>query len=248
MTGDISRLSCREAGELAPDVALGLLTGEARAAALAHFERCEACRAELASLAVTADEVLLAAPEATPPAGFADAVVSRIESERAAGGGLPPVPAAMATRPLHLRSHRSRRRRVSLVAMAAAAVAVVVAGIVAVTGSGGPSSVSTATAEIRTGRGDVVGEATVSGGDTATVVLDVPDWARLVELWADDAPAGGYWLAVEEDDGTRTLRAMPQAVEHWSVPIHAAARDVAAVSMIDADGRVWCSGRFERST
>ena len=72
------RTSCEHVREVAPDVALGLLTGEDRAEALDHLEGCEACRAEVASLAVTADEVLLASPEADPPPGFADRVLARI--------------------------------------------------------------------------------------------------------------------------------------------------------------------------
>ncbi|HKY65932.1 MAG TPA: zf-HC2 domain-containing protein, partial [Acidimicrobiales bacterium] len=68
------QLRCDDVREVAPDIALGLLTGEERADALAHLERCEGCRAEVASLAVAADEVLLAAPEAAPPPGFADRV------------------------------------------------------------------------------------------------------------------------------------------------------------------------------
>jgi Putative zinc-finger len=238
----MSRLTCAEVRELAPDVALGLLTGAERAAALDHLQRCEGCRAEVASLAIAADEVLLAAPRAVPPPGFRAGVIARLQHERAAGDGLPPVPAAVAARSTP--SRPGRRRRVSLAAMAVAAVAVVVAGIVAVIGSGAPEPAVAAVAEIRTGRGDVVGRATVAGEDVATVVVDVPAWERMVEAWGDDNPSEEYWLAVEQDDGTRTLRPVPPDMDDWSVRVDAPADEVASVSMIDAQGRVWCSGRF----
>jgi Putative zinc-finger len=240
------RLGCDEVRVLAPDVALGLLTGEERAAALAHLQGCESCRAEVAALAVTADEVLLAAPEATPPAGFAAGVLARLVpapgTESVSGDGLPPVPAPVPVRsPL---ARIARRRRVSLAAMAAAAVTVVVAGILAVIGSGGGDGGVVAVAEIRTGRGDVVGEASVQGDETATVAIDVPGWGRMVDAWGDDNPSGDYWLAIEQDDGTRSLRPVPTDLDGWTVRINAPAEDVTSVAMIDAQGRVWCGGRF----
>jgi hypothetical protein len=30
----------------------------------------------------------------------------------------------------------------------------------------------------------------------------------------------------------------------WEVPVEADADDIAAVSMLDGEGRVWCTGRF----
>jgi hypothetical protein len=240
------RLGCDEVRVLAPDVALGLLTGEERAAALAHLQGCESCRAEVASLAGAADEVLLAAPEAMPPAGFAAGVLARLVptpgAESRGGDGLPPVPAAAPPPSPPVRI--ARRRRASLAAMAAAAVAVVVAGILAVVGSGGSERDVVAVAEIRTGRGDVVGEATLQGDETATVAVDVPAWDRMVERWGDDNPSDDYWLAIARDDGTRSLRPVPDDLDGWTVSINAPAEDVTSVAMIDAQGRVWCEGRF----
>ncbi len=229
------RPGCAQLREVAPDVALGLLTGEERAAALAHLESCEACRAEVAGLAVTADEVLLAAPEATPPAGFADGVLARLAAKRADDEV---VPAAVRV------PHR-RRRRVAVVALAAAAVALVVAGLVTVVRSDEPPAESVASTEMRTGRGQVVGEATVRGGGPVVVTVDVPEWAAMVERW--DAPPGAdYWLAVEARDGTRTVSPVPDAGEPggWEVSVDAGPDEVATVSMLDDEGRVWCMGRF----
>jgi anti-sigma-K factor RskA len=271
-------LRCVDLRELAPDVALGLLTGEERAAALAHLEGCEACRADVASLAVAADEVLLAAPEAAPPADFTARVLARLEGratgdawvggpERpgarglshrqgphpdravgAGGGGLPAVPpvppaAAASGRPA-APARSARHRRLPLAALAAAAVVAVVAGILALVRGIGPEPVASEAADIRTGRGDVVGEATVEGEDVATVTVEVPDWGRLVDAWGADNPSGDYWLAIEQVDGTRTLRAVPTYLDGWTVEVDAPAADVVSVAMIDARGRTWCSATF----
>jgi hypothetical protein len=99
----VTPLRCSQMQDIAPDVALGLLTGEVRAAALAHLEDCAACRAEVASLAGVADELLLTGPEATPPGGFERRVLDRLAAARAAdapppspGDGPAPTPAPVA--------------------------------------------------------------------------------------------------------------------------------------------------------
>jgi anti-sigma-K factor RskA len=241
------RPGCAQVREIAPDVALGLLTGEERAEALAHLEGCEACRAEVASLAVAADEVLLAAPEATPPAGFDTRVLAALATQREAAEreGTASVPA-----------RRHRRRRRAWVGAAAAAVLALVVGLAAIVGSDDPPSPSTpepsavATVAMRGNQGRVVGEATMTGSRPVQVVVDMPDWGDLVERWGED-PAGGYWLVLETRDGARTMQEIREGEDEdeaaevtWTMAVDVAATDVAAVSVVDGDGRVWCSGRF----
>ena len=235
--------SCDTMREAAPDLALGLLTGEERAAALAHLERCEGCRAEVASLAVTADEVLLAAPEVEPPPGFSGRVLDRLAAERAAGGGLPATSGlpARAVGSRRVGSRPVRRWRVAAALVAAAALAVV--GLVAVVRSGTPED-EVAVAQMRTGTGAVVGDATAVGAETSVVTLDVPAWESMVEHWGE-APAGSYWLVVEQEDGTRTMSALAADVDDWSMRVDAAVDEIATVSMLDNAGRVWCTGRFD---
>ncbi len=235
--------SCDTVREAAPDLALGLLTGEERAAALAHLERCEGCRAEVASLAVTADEVLLAAPEVEPPVGFGDRVLARLAAERAAGGGLPATSGGPARAVGSGRggSRPVRRWRVAAALVAAAALAV--AGLVAVVRSGAPDD-EVAVAQMRTGTGAVVGDATAAGAETSVVTLDVPAWESMVEHWGE-APAATYWLVVEQEDGTRTMSALAADVDDWSMRVDAPVDEIATVSMLDNAGRVWCTGRFD---
>lgn len=97
-------LTCAEVRELAPELALGVLSGQARGDALRHVDTCPACRGELEAFSRSADALLHLAPPSEPASGFEDRVLGRIT---AAGG-------------------RSRR----WIAMVAA-VAVIAAGIAA---------------------------------------------------------------------------------------------------------------------
>ncbi|MGH9111367.1 MAG: hypothetical protein ACRDZN_03570 [Acidimicrobiales bacterium] len=217
--------------EIAPDLALGLLTGEERAAALEHLEGCQACQAEVASLAGVADDVLLTAPEVTPPAGFDGRVLARLATIRSAA-----LPRRLAGAS-HMRPRRHRRRRATVGAALAAAVALVLVAAVLVSRDDSGTS-DLATVEMRTGVGEVVGEATLRDGDPAVIAVNVPGWANIAD------PDDSYWLAVELDDGSRTMTHVASEHTWWEVPVEADAGDVAAVSILDGKGRVWCTGRF----
>ena len=77
----MNQLSCAEFAALAPELALDLLSGDERAAALVHLGGCRACRTNLDELARTADALLLVAPKAEPPAGFESRVLARLAAE-----------------------------------------------------------------------------------------------------------------------------------------------------------------------
>lgn len=266
MSGPSFADGCEPVREVAPDLALGLLTGEARAAVLAHLEGCEACRAEVAALAGAADEVLLAAPEATPPAGFADRVLAAVSAEAARTGRSPATPAGLdvpapgvgrtprrrRTAPpgsRGLRPARARSRRRPVVIGLAAAAAVAVLAVVAAVGLGGDRSGDgdeVVTAVLRTGPGRAVGEVTLSGDDPVEVAVDMPEWDALVERWEGEA-SGDYWLAIETRDGERTMRPVPGddgGDDGWTTTVEAGAGEVAAVSVVDGEGRIWCSTTF----
>ncbi len=226
-------MDCAELREVAPDVALGLLTGEERAAALAHLQGCEACRAEVASLAGTADEVLFAAPEAEPPPGFGLSVLARLS---AASGEV-----AAVGRPARVPPAPRRWSVVAAVGVAAVlAVLALVAGLMA--GDDQPRDPAVAMAEMRTGSGRPVGQASVAG-EPATVHVAVPGWAGMVESWGESG-SNTYWLSVELEDGTRSMDAVRAGREEWTVEVAAPADEVVTISVLDSEGRVWCSGRF----
>ena len=244
----MTRVDCEHLREIAAELALGLVTGRERAACLAHLEGCGACRAEVSGLAVTADDVLLAGPRSTPPAGFDRRVLDRLTA--AGAFATPTSPTSPTVGPAASRRARrgdrvGARRRV----LAAVAGAVVVlgaaaggiAGVAELTGQDGPTAAAVATAEMRTGNGRLVGDATVRGDDPAVVTVDLPAWSELVRLYGNGGP---YWLTVELDDGSRTMNRIPPDDTAWEVPLRAGAGEVAAVSVVDAEGRAWCTGRF----
>jgi hypothetical protein len=125
--------ACEEFREVAPDLALGLLTGADRAAALAHAATCAECRRYLAGMVQVADELLLLAPSVEPAIGFESRVMTRLAasgafSAGAATEGRPasPAPAALSqTIPIGL----GKRRRWLRPMTVAAAILVVLAAV-----------------------------------------------------------------------------------------------------------------------
>jgi anti-sigma factor RsiW len=227
----MSAMTCADLGNVASELALGILYGEERAAALAHLETCRACRREVTLLTDAADELRLLVPEAEPPAGFEQRVVARI----AAAGAEPEAPP-----PIRLTPRRPRLRRPA--AIAAALLAVVAASTLLL---GGPDEDTAAarTAPMRTTGGEVVGAATLST-DPAAVLVEVPDWAALVNRYGATVDAT-YWLAVEDGEGRRALRRLPSVDEHpWTVELDGVPSTVTAVSIVDNGGTVWCTARF----
>ena len=235
-------MSCAELGNVASELALDLLYGEERAAALAHLETCGACRREVALLTDAADEIRRLVPEVEPPAGFEDRVVARIAAEAAQATAddttaAPPIPLAR-------RRHRPRLRRLPAAAAAAALVVLVGASVLLLAGRHDQDTAAARTVTMRTANGQVVGDATLST-DPATVVVAVPDWASLVNRYGG-AVDDTYWLAVEDGDGTRALERLPPADEHpWTVELDTAPTAVAAVSIVDNAGTTWCTARFD---
>jgi len=66
----MNEMDCAVFQDAAAELALGILTGPDRAAALKHMERCASCQAEAASLAVAADRLLDLIPARGAPDGF----------------------------------------------------------------------------------------------------------------------------------------------------------------------------------
>lgn len=80
-------MECDELAGVAAELALGALTGRERADALAHLDRCEACREDVRRLTMTGEELFGLLPACEPPPGFEIGVMTRI-------GLIAPSPAA----------------------------------------------------------------------------------------------------------------------------------------------------------
>ena len=71
-------MECDELAEVAAELALGALTGRERADALAHLDRCEACRENVRRQMMTGEELFGLLPACEPPPGFEIGVMARI--------------------------------------------------------------------------------------------------------------------------------------------------------------------------
>jgi hypothetical protein len=141
---------CARLRELAPELALGVLTGEERAEARNHLATCADCREYVLELTSVSDGLLALVPGAEPPVGFEDRLLSRMgitsgqPSAMQATGvsgvltGMPttpipvqhapvarPAPAAQSQAPVaDLAQRRARRAAGRWVPLAAAAAAI----------------------------------------------------------------------------------------------------------------------------
>jgi hypothetical protein len=77
-------MTCEHTRDLAPEIALGIADGEERAEALRHLATCAECQRVVGQLTQVADELLVLAPAAEPPAGFESRVVQALGLQRPA--------------------------------------------------------------------------------------------------------------------------------------------------------------------
>lgn len=130
-------MDCDEFSGVAAELALGVLTGRERADALAHLERCDACRETVRQLAMTGEELVGLLPSVEPAPGFETRVLTRIGIAPGAPspGGTRRLPSLsrLLTRPLvpsrRPPDPRPSRRPRRLLAVGATALAVIAAGL-----------------------------------------------------------------------------------------------------------------------
>jgi Putative zinc-finger len=82
-----SQLRCDEMEELAPELALGTLTGPERAEAVEHLASCPDCQRRVAELAQVVDSLLVLAQEDDPSADLEARVLARTVREQPTDGG-----------------------------------------------------------------------------------------------------------------------------------------------------------------
>ena len=75
---ELNDMRCAELADVAAELALGVLTGRERAMAVAHLDRCDACREDVRQLMATGEQLLELLPPAEPPAGFETRVLERL--------------------------------------------------------------------------------------------------------------------------------------------------------------------------
>jgi hypothetical protein len=75
---DVDEINCDDMADMAAELALGVLDGRERAQAIAHLDRCDACRENVRQLTLTGEGLLGLLPPSEPPAGFETRVVARL--------------------------------------------------------------------------------------------------------------------------------------------------------------------------
>lgn len=215
----MSAYSCTQLRELAPELALGVLSGAERAEAVIHVNECARCQALVNELTEAADALPLLAPELEPPPGF---------ERRVLGAG-------------RARHRRNVRRWVASIAVAAAAAAVVSITVVRVVEAGddAPQAVARSVpAEVRmvTANDAPAGWAYVDGGHGVAVAVNY------------GVPSGKYAVAVQPRSGS-TVRIGTMAITNdqgsWTGRSPVALGHGSTISLVDANGTPVCRGKVE---
>jgi anti-sigma-K factor RskA len=215
---------CDEFSDNLAELALGILTGRARAATLAHVDSCAHCAEELEQLARAADAVVSVAPELEPTVGFEVRLFNRM--------GLPEAPAPESRRPRPIRWMAASPRW----ALAAAAAVIALAVGLSVGWSFHSSSTGrTAGAPVAeaalTLHGATVGNVATYGGSTPWMIVTLADSSAHGTLACEVVTANGVVYKV----GTFSA---DYGYAAWDAPLRVAPQDVRKAEVVSSDGTV----------
>jgi hypothetical protein len=218
----VRAMDCDDVAAVVPELALGVLPGDERAAALAHLDHCLACQQLVAVTTGVTDRLVAAlAPTVEPPLGFERRVIGALRDT-----------SAPATAP-------RRHRRVGVLAAAAACLAALTL-LIGVPRAAAPSVVA---AEMRTPAGALVGEVHLRAGAPAVLSMTLPGWAGQLPDYG--AAAGAYALRIERTDGPpRVVPVALNAESSWATALDIDPQAITTVALVDAQGHVWCTGRL----
>ena len=216
--------TCTQVGEASAELALGLLAGNERGAALDHLEHCDRCREAVTANASVIDRLLVAGPRAEPPAGFESRVLEAIDAAR-------PEPPRHATSapggPRARHGCRGRRRPVD----------------------GWHRSVRQLRWQLtHTGRrhdradGKTVGKVEM-GRSPSTVLVALPGW------YEPEGVETSYRMTIATRAG-KTVMVDPLRLDEsgtWSGALSVDPSTVTGVSVTDATGRPLCHATLTRS-
>jgi hypothetical protein len=190
---ELNDMGCAGFADVAAELALGALTGRERAEALAHLDRCSACRKHVRQLTATGEELVRLLPAEAPPPGFETRALERL--------GL----AAHRPEPTSRRNPASRKRcfgrgrgggqpGVSRSALALAAVAVTL--VVAVSALGGWGLGASGSSS--------VGSSSAGSSPSAAVLLSASR-KPVGTIFFYGANRQGLFVSVDTHSGTGTV-------------------------------------------
>lgn len=227
MSDDAHGHACNEFSDDLAELALGILTGRERVAALAHVEACTHCADELEQLARAADDVVLVAPQVEPPVGFETRLFDRMG----------------VTEPAEVIPLRRRLAAPPRWAMGAAAAVVALAvglGIGWSTGSNRPGPTQASTQHPA---GTPVAEAAlVEGGRSVGRVSAYGGPHPWLFMTLDDSSAHGRvtCLVVTTAGLTERVGAFMARGGYgaWGAPLRVSPKDVMRAEVVSPDGTV----------
>jgi len=215
---NVSALSCAEVRELAPELALGILSGAERAEVLLHVNGCARCQAYVAELTEAADVIPQLAPEAEPPTGFETRVLHRLGE----------------------RERRTRRRWLAVAASVAAAAMIVSITVVRVVESNDSSAPS-----VQAVSKPVAVPMEGGAGDVAAGWAYVNDHHGVAVAVNYGLPSGKYTVAVTPARGTATPIGTVDVADgrgSWTGRSDDALRAGSRIALVDAAGTEMCHG------
>lgn len=212
------------------ELAIGTLTGRARAEVLAHVEACPRCAEELEGLSHTADLLLQVAPEAEPPAGFEVRLLERL--------GEPRQPAARPRRRVRER-FRTTRARAILVAAASVGIAGAGTGIgLAVANASAPAPASTLQATLLSTAGNTaIGRVVASAGSPPWLFMVVKPGHLSGRVTCRLSLANGRWVTV----GTFSLA---EGYGSWSARLGVPVSSLRQAELVSPQGVVLAAATF----
>jgi hypothetical protein len=254
---ELNEMNCREFSDVAAELALGVLTGRERAAALAHLDQCDACREHVRQLTMTGEGLLELLPTMEPPAGFESRVLERIGLATPApapaparrpswigrlfhAGQQPGRPAAPAPGPSRSRQLGWTRRTLAAAAVAVAVVAGGLAGWGLNAGTSSPASSQLASATLLSTGHQTVGKAFLYQGSPRWLYMSV------------DMPSGDGTVlcqVVSQSGHVTTLGSFRLADGHgyWGSPATGAPGQLTGARVVTTNGTVLATASFHNA-
>jgi anti-sigma-K factor RskA len=248
---DYPSMSCDEFAAVAAELALGVLTGRERAAALAHLDGCESCRELVRELTTTGEELLALLPSREPPAGFETRVLERIGLPAPASHGRPG-PRRRANRPAGRRVNRPPGRPRDRMRSLVSAAAVVLALVGAALGGWGIRAVTEPTASPGTGQTSALSSAALVTAAHQTVGLVAvskrsPWWMSMSVNLGELSGDVTVTCQLENADGTYTTVGHFQLSEGygtWGSP-YTTGDGIVGARLLSANNTVLATATFQ---
>ncbi|MGX1543638.1 anti-sigma factor family protein [Streptomyces adustus] len=250
MSNDVT---CERLREIGAELALGVLPGRERAEAVAHLDRCAACREYVGHMTLVGDGLVGLLPGHEPPPGFETRVMRALEKDATAHEGDPhPRAVGPARGPVRGRLRAARLRTASAVAAFAVAFGVlgwaVGTAVENVTASPPASSPVTAGSRLLTGSLTSASAPARPAGDLYAHPGE-PGWIYMsVDLADAGTPySGQVRCTLERSDGS-TVRvgtfALRNGYGEWGTAAPVDAATLTGARLTAPDGTVLATGHF----